>query len=162
MTKEMDTMVTFVCDEAKPHGLGQGRRVGVAILATIVAVVACGVIGTAFAQSSWWHPYPTDYALDQESFARIEAIRDRAEASGLAPKAVTWLTAALESRTLPTDVRGYLLSAQERLVAVGDPGLAEDARELRAIAEKIRPTTTETLPSRATPTPYTAPTVEWP
>jgi len=61
------------------------------------------------------------------------------DAGGAAPKAVMWLDAALEPDTHPTDVRTYLLTAQEALEEADDPRLAEAAGELRAIIETIRP-----------------------
>ena len=79
------------------------------------------------------------------------------EAHGGVPEAVTRLNAALEPSAHPTDTRGYLLEAQAVLDATGDPELAEVATELRAIADRIRPSG-----DAVTPVPYTPPTVVWP
>ena len=144
-------------EQAVPRSPGRMRRIVVAALAMIVTAVGCGVIGVALVQGSWWYAEGTDRALDDESRARVAALRDEVDTRGTAPEAVAWLAAALEPTAHPTDTRTYLLEAQEALDATGDPELAEIARELRAIAETIRPSGGE-----VTLAPYTAPTVVWP
>ena len=144
-------------EEAAPRGLGRGWRVGVIILGVILAGVACVIIGLAFVQGSWWYSYGTDRALDQASLVRVEAIRDEVDAGGSAPEAVVWLNAALDPNAHPTDIRTYLLAAQEALKATGDPKLAEAAEELQAIIQMIRP-----VPLWETTTPRPVPTLEWP
>jgi len=145
-------------EEASPRRVGQGRRIAVTVLGVILAVVACTIIGLAFVQGSWWYPTMTDRVLDHESLARVEAIRDEADAAGSAPEAARWLNEALDPpNTDPTTVRAYLLAAQEALEAADDPKLAGAVRELRAIIQTIRqPYTKETT------TPYPMPTLEWP
>jgi len=127
------------------------------MLGVILAGAACIIIGLAFVQGSWWYSYMTDRALNHESRAHVEAIRDEVNASGAAPEAVMWLDAALDPDTDPTTVRTHLLTAQEILEAAGDPKLAKAARELQGIIQTIRPT-----PSGRTITPRPAPTLEWP
>ncbi len=144
-------------EEATPRSPGWGRHVGVIVLGAILALAACGVIGVAFVQGSWWYSYGTDRALDRESQARVEAIRDEVDASGVAPEAAMWLDAALDPNTDPTTVRTHLLSAQEILEAAGDPKLAGAVKELRAIIQTIRP-----VPLWETTTPRPVPTLEWP
>jgi len=142
--------------------VGRGRRVGVVVLSVSLALAVCAFIGLAFVQSSWWYAYGTDQALDDESRARVEAIRNEVDAGGAAPKAVVWLDAALEPGVHPSDVRAYLLAAQGALGATGDPELAGAAGELRAIVEVIRPTVKQLSGIETTSTPYSAPVVEWP
>jgi hypothetical protein len=144
-------------EQVLPRSPGRGRRITIIALGTVLAVMACGVIGVAFVQGSWWYAEGTDRALDVESRARVEALRDEVEAHGGAPEAVTRLNAALEPGAHPTDIRTYLLEAQEVLEATGDPELAEVARELRTIADRIRPSE-----DAVAPVPYTPPTVVWP
>ena len=144
-------------EEAAPRGLGRGRRVGVIVLGVILVGAACVIIGLAFVQGSWWYSYGTDRALDRASLVRVEAIRDEVDAGGSAPEAVVWLNAALDSNAHPTDMRTYLLAAQEALRATGDPKLAEAAGELQAIIQMIRP-----VPLWETTTPRPVPTLEWP
>ena len=140
-------------EEAIPRGPGRAWRIIVTVLAVVLTVAACGIIGVAFVQGSWWYSYGTDRALDYKSLSQIEAIKDDLEASGAAPEAVTWLNAALEPNADPSMIRAYLASAQEALEETGDPELAEAARELETIIESIRPTGLD---------PYPAPTLEWP
>ena len=144
-------------EQVVPRSPGRGRRIAVIALGTVLAVMACDVIGVAFVQGSWWYAEGTDRALDDESRARVEALRDEVDAYAAVPEAVMWLNAALEPSAHPTDTRAYLLEAQEVLEAIGDPELAEVARELRTIADTIRPSGVT-----VTTTPYTAPTVVWP
>ncbi len=144
-------------EEAAPRGLGRGRRVGVIVLGVILVGAACVIIGLAFVQGSWWYSYGTDRALDQASLVRVEAIRDEVDAGGSVPEAVVWLNAALDPNAHPTDIRTYLLAAQEALKATGDPKLAEVAEELQAIIQMIRP-----APLWETTTPRLVSTLEWP
>jgi len=116
-------------------------------------------MGVALAQGSWWYSYGTDRPLDDESRERVEAIRDEVEANGAEPEAVAWLNAALEPNAHPTDIRAYLLAAQEMLETAGDPQLAEAVRELQAIIETIRPPNFR-MEMRVTP--YPVSTLEWP
>ena len=144
-------------EEAAPRGLGRGRRVGVIVLGVILVGAACVIIGLALVQGSWWYSYGTDRALDRASLVRVEAIRDEVDAGGSAPEAVVWLNAALDPNAHPTDIRTYLLAAQEALKATGDPKLAEAAEELQAIIQMIRP-----VPLWETTTPRPVSTLEWP
>lgn len=146
-------------EQARPRGPGRGRHIVVIALGAILVVVACGIMSVAFAQGSWWYSYGTDRALNEGTRTRVEAIRDEVEASGAAPEAVVWLNAALEPNAHPTDIRAYLLAAQEVLETVGDPQLAEAARELQAIIETIRPPNFR-MEMRVTP--YPVSTLEWP
>ena len=155
-------------DAAQPEPIGtssparlQRRRIVVTVLAVLLAVAAITIIGLAFVQSSWWYAYGTDRALDRESRARVEAIRDEVEGSGAANQAVVWLNAALAPNTHPSDARAYLIAAQEILEKTGDPELAETVTELQAIIETIRPTVKQPSSLEATSTPYSAPTLEW-
>jgi hypothetical protein len=157
MMKEADTMITSISKEAKSRGPGRGRRIGVIVLGAILAAAACGIIGVALVQGLWWYSLGTDRALDHESRACVEAIRDEVNASGAAPEAVAWLNAALEPNAHPTDVHTYLLAAREALDVADDPELAEVARKLWPVIEAIRPSE-----FKVTVTPYSAPTLEWP
>lgn len=150
-------MITSISKEAKSRAPGRGRRIGVIVLATILGGVALGVIGVALVQGSWWYSLGTDRALDQESRACVEAIRDEVNASGAAPEAVAWLNAALEPNAHPTDVHTYLLAAREALDAADDPELVQVGKKLWAVIEAIRPSE-----FKVTVTPYSAPTLEWP
>ncbi len=132
------------------------------MLAVLLAVAAITVIALAFAQGSWWYAYGTDRALDRESRARVEAMRDEVEGIGAADQAVVWLNAALEPNTHPTDVRNYLLASLGMLEAADDPRLAEAVEELRAVIETIRPTVKSPFYLETTSTPYSAPTLERP
>jgi hypothetical protein len=142
-----------IYEEATPRGPGRVWRIIVPVLAVVLTVAACGIIGMAFVQGSWWYSYGTDQALDYKSRSQIEAIVDDLEASGAAPEALTWLNAALEPNADSSAIRAYLASAQEALEETGDPEFAEAARELETIIESIRPTDLE---------PYPPPTLEWP
>lgn len=153
----LNSAETLELKEASPRRLGRGQRIAVVVLGIILAGAACVIIGLAFVQGSWWYSYMTDQALDYESRARVEAIRDEVDASGTAPEAVMWLNAALESNADPTTVRSHLLAAQEVLEAAGDPKLAEAVRELQEIIQTIRP-----RHFGMTTTPRPAPTLEWP
>jgi len=126
-----------------------------------LAIAAIAIIGLAFSQGSWWYAYGTDQALGSEARARVETIRDEVEAGGMASGAVTWLDAALEPGIHPTDVRAYLIAAQEELEAGGDPNLIEAAQELQAVIELIRPTVKQPSSLEATSTLYPVPTLEW-
>lgn len=138
----------------------QRRRIIVTVLTVLLAVAAITVIALAFAQGSWWYAYGTDRALDRESRARVEAMRDEVEGIGTADQAVVWLNAALEPNTHPTDVRAYLITAQEMLEETSDPELAQIAEELGGIIKVIRPTIKRPPSFEATSTPYSAPTLE--
>jgi hypothetical protein len=138
--------------------------VAIGILGILLVLATCGIIGLAFVQGSWWYAVGGDQALSQESRACVEAIREQVAASSEVPEAIVWLDAALEPRTHPTDVRAYLIEAQEMLEAadigrasVDDPGLAEAAAELQSIIDTIRGGSFE---KRATP--YVLSTPEWP
>ena len=145
-------------EEASPRRVGRGRRIAVTVLGVILAVVACTIIGLAFVQGSWWYPTMTDRALDDESMARVEAIRDEVDTAGSAPEAARWLNEALDPPTTdPTAVRAYLLAAQEALEAADDPKLVRAVSELRAIIQTVRQPYTG-----GTTTPYPMPTLEWP
>ena len=139
------------------HRLVRGRRVVVVVLGTILAAVACTIIGAALVQGSWWYSYGTDRTLSLDSRARVEAIRDEVDASGSVPQAVAWLDAALDPHADPTTVRAYLLAVQEALVAADDPKLAHCVSELRAVIQTIRPSH-----SFVTTTPRPISTLEWP
>ncbi|MCK4316507.1 MAG: hypothetical protein KAX24_12125, partial [Anaerolineae bacterium] len=147
----------FEFEEPRPSIPGRGRRILVIVMGMIVAGVVLSIIGLTFAQGSWWYTYGTDQALDHETRARVEAIRDEVDAGGSAPEAVVWLNAALDPNAHPTDIRTYLLAAQEALKATGDPKLAEAAEELQAIIQMIRP-----VPLWETTTPRPVSTLEWP
>ncbi len=144
-------------EEASPRSPNRGRRAVVIVMGMILAGVVFSIIGPAFVQGSWWYSYGTDRALDRASQVRVEAIRDEVDADGSAPEAVVWLNAALDPNAHPTDIRTYLLAAQEALKATGDPKLAEAAEELQAIIQMIRP-----APLWETTTPRPVPTLEWP
>jgi hypothetical protein len=145
-------------EEAGPRRMEPGRRIGVIVLGAILATVACGIIGVAFVQGSWWYSDGTDRALDRESRARVEEVRGTVDASGLAPEAVTSLNAALDRNADPTEVRTCLLTAQELLAASGDPELAQAAWELGEVIQAIRAAPA----SKWTATPPSAPKLEWP
>jgi len=146
---------TLEFEETSPRRLGRGRRIAVVMPGVILAGVACGIVGLAFVQGSWWYSYGTDRALAHEAQARVEAIRDEVDASGAAPEAVMWLDAALESGVHPTDVRAYLLEAQEILEAADDPKLTEIVTDLQTIIQTIRQRSV-----RDTATPYLVSTPE--
>ena len=129
---------TLEFKEASPRHFGRGWRVGVIVLGMILIGATCGIIGLAFVQGSWWYTYGTDRPLDQETRARVEAIRDEVDTSGLATEAVMWLDAALEPNADPTAVRFRLIEAQEILEAVNDAELTESTKELRAIIQSTR------------------------
>jgi hypothetical protein len=150
-------MITSTLEGVEPHRPMHGRRVAVIVLGAILAAVACGIIGVALVQGSWWYSDGTDRALSDESRARVEAIRDEVDATGVAPEAVTRLDAALDPDADPTAVRTYLLAAQEALVVADDPGLAHSVGELQTVIETIRPSRVF-----ATITPLPIPTLEWP
>lgn len=156
MSKDVCLMVISAFEGTSQRSTGRGRRVSVIILGVILAGVACGIISLAFVQGSWWYSYGTDRALDHESRALVEAIRDDVDSSGAAPEAVPWLNAALDPNAHPTDVRTYLLTAQEALEAADDPKWAEAVGELRAIIQTIRP-----APLWETTTPHPMSTLEW-
>jgi len=148
--------------EIGPRPVGRGRRAGVILLSIILAVVACAFVSLAFIQGSWWHAYETDQALNDESCARVKAIRDEVDTAGTAPEAAVWLDASLETGVHPSDARAYLMTAQDALKATGVPELAEAAAELNAIIETIRPAVKQPSYLEATSTTYSAPTSEWP
>jgi len=151
------SMEELVPGETGPRPWGRGWRTGIIMLGAVLAAVACAIIGLAFVQGSWWYSYGTDRALDRESRARIEAIRDELSARGVVPDAVAWLDAALRPDAHPSDTRAYLLSAQEVLKAADDPQLTEVAIELRAIIRTV-----QQYPQKYTATPRPMPTLEWP
>ena len=109
-----------------------------------------------FASGSWWYSNMQDRPLDAESRARVEGLRDEVDASGRAPRAVTWLTAALDPSADPTAVGVHLVAAQETLESVGDPGLSRVAREIGVILQDLRRGSSDT-----TTTPFELPTLEW-
>ncbi len=148
---------TVLHDGAEPRRPGRGWRGVIAILGILLVLLTCGITGLAFVQGSWWHAVGGDQALSQESQARVVAIRDQVYASSEATEAVVWLDAALEPKTHPTDVRAYLIEAQEILSAVDDPDMADAAAELQSIIETIR---RSSFGKRATP--YVLSTPEWP
>ena len=150
-------MVGSTFEEVEPRIRNLGWRVGIVVLGVTLAVVACAIIGLAFVRGSWWYAYGTDRALDEESLARLEVIRNEVDASGAAPRAVTWLDAALEPDAHPTDVRTCLLAAQETLEEIGDPHLAGAVEELRAIIGMIRPSY---VGREGEFTPYSVPALE--
>lgn len=143
-----------------PHIPGRARRTTVIILGMLLAGAVVTIIGLAVFQSSWWHAYPMDRVLSQESRGRVEAIRDEIKAAGTVPEAVTWLDAALDRSADPSAVRMYLFAAQEALAAANDPALDDAARELRAITETIRPL--ESTSTITVTVPYPLPTLTGP
>jgi hypothetical protein len=145
-------------EEASPLRLQAARRIGVAVLGVTLAALACGIIGVAFVQGSWWYTYGTDRALERESRVCVERIRDAVDVGGEAPEAVMWLNAALDPSADPTAVRTYLLAAQEVLAAADDPELAQAASELQGVMQAIRPVPV----SSKTAIPRPVPTLEWP
>jgi hypothetical protein len=148
---------TLELEEAGPRRLGQGWRIGITVLGVILAGMACGIIAVAFVQGSWWYSYGTDQALDHESQARVEAIRDEVDASGTATEAVVWLDAALDPNSDPSAVRYHLLTAWEILKAADDPKLTQAAGELQGIIQQI-----QSSHPRTTGTPRPVSTPEWP
>jgi hypothetical protein len=148
---------TLESGEATLRSSGRGRRAIVIVMGMILAGVTLTIVGLAFIEGSWWYSYTTDQALNRESRARIEAIRDEVDASGAMPEVVTWLSAALDPNADPTTVRNYLVTAQETMGATGDPRLAEAVRELRGIIQTIR-----SAPLWETTTPRPVPTLGWP
>jgi len=142
---------------ASPRHPMRGRRGVVVVLGAILAAVTCTIIGAALVQGSWWYSYGTDRGLSRQSRARVEAIRDEMDASGIVPEAVTRLDAALDPHADPTTVRAYLLAAQEVLGAADDPELARCVGELRAVIATIR-SSHVFVPT----TPRPVPTLEWP
>jgi hypothetical protein len=145
-------------EEAGLRRLGRGRRTGVVVLGAILATFICGVIGVAFVQSSSWYSYGTDRALDRESRARVERIRDAVKASGAAPEAVTRLDAALDPNADPTAVRICLVAAHEVLGAADDSELVQAAGKLQEIIQTMRPGPI----GRETATLRPVPALEWP
>ena len=143
-------------EEAIPRSPGYGRRAVVILMAMFLGAAVFGILGLTLAQGSWWYSDGADRPLDGESRLRVEAIRDAVDASGTAPEAVTWLNAALNPNAVPTDIRTYLIAAQEALRASGDPEWIEAGRELGEIVGVIR-----SYNPGATTTPY-SPTLEWP
>lgn len=137
---------------------GRARRTTVILLGMLLAGAVVIVVSIAIFQSSWWHAYPTDQVLNQESRTRVEAIRDEIEAAGTAPEAATWLDAALDTNADPSAVRMYLFAAQEALTAANDPALDDVARELRAITEAIRPVGLTSTITVTVPFPISTPT----
>jgi hypothetical protein len=142
--------------EAGPHRSKRGRRITIIVLSVILIGAACGIMGLAFVQGSWWYTYGDDQALDRDSRARLERTRDAVADSGAAPHVVTLLNAALDPDTAPTDARTYLLAAQEALEASDDPQLAQVTGELQEVIQKIRP-----APLWETSTPRPLPDLEW-
>lgn len=143
-------MEELVPEEMGPQGRRQ-RRVIVAILGTLLTIAVCVILGATFVQGSWWYAYSTDRLLDDEAIARVEAIHDLAEASGVTPEAVRALEAALEPSVHPSDVRMHLILAQETLRRSDVPELVEAAQELAEIIQ-----TMQRPPGySATKTPYT-------
>lgn len=147
----------FEFEETRPSIPGRGRRIVVIVMGMIVAGVVLSIIGLTFTRGSWWYTYGTDQALDHETRARVEAIRDEVDASGAFPEVVAWLNGALDADAHPTDVRTCLLTAQVTLEAAGDPMWAEALGELRVIIQTIRPGSLW-----ETTTPYPVSTLEWP
>lgn len=125
--------------EARPYNPSQGRRAIVIVMGMIAALIVLSLVVMAFTQGSWWYYYPGDQALDRESLARLEMVRNQVDAHGAVPQVLRWLNAALDPNTDPTAVRNHLLAAQEALNATGDPTLIEAAGELRVIIQAIRP-----------------------
>lgn len=64
---------------------GSGQRIGVVVRGVILAGAVCTIIGLTFVQGSWWYTDGSDRALNGESRARVEAIRDEVDASGDVP-----------------------------------------------------------------------------
>ncbi len=124
--------------EPRPYSPSQGRRAAVVVMGMISALVVLAVIGMTFVQGSWWYSYPGDQALDRESRARLEMVRDEVDAHGTMPQVVRRLDVALNPDTDPTAVRNHLLTAQKALEATGDPTLMEAAQELLAIVQTLR------------------------
>ncbi len=143
-------------EEAIPRSPGYGRRVAVILVAMLLGVAVFGLLGLTFLQGSWWYSDGTDRPLDSESRLCVKAIRDLVNAGGAAPEAATWLDAALNPNAVPTDIRTYLIAAQEALRVSGDPELIEAGRKLGEIVGVIRSYNPD-----ATTTPY-SPTLEWP
>jgi len=123
----------FEFEETPPRSPGRGRRVAVIVMGMIVAGVVLSIIGLTLTRGSWWYTYGTDQALDHETRARVETIRDEVDASGAFPEVVAWLDGALDPDAHPTDVRTCLLTAQVALEAADDPRWAEALGELRAV-----------------------------
>jgi lambda repressor-like predicted transcriptional regulator len=119
-----------------------GRRVGLGII--IVGVVLV-IVALAFTEGSWWYPVATDYALDEHARAQVVAVRERVAMAGSAPQALVWLDLALVSDTHPSDVRAYLLSARDQMVAAADESLSASISELNLLIDLIRPAGATTL-----------------
>lgn len=147
----------FEFEEPRPLIPGRGRRILVIVMGMIVAGVVLSIIALTLTRGSWWYTYGTDQALDHETRARVEEIRDEVDASGAFPEVVAWLNGALDPDAHPTDIRTCLLTAQVTLEAADDPRWAEALGELRAIIQMIRP-----APPWETTTPYPVSTLEWP
>ena len=79
----------FEFEETPPRSPGRGRRVAVIVMGMIVAGVVLSIIGLTLTRGSWWYTYGTDQALDHETRARVETIRDEVDASGAFPEVVT-------------------------------------------------------------------------
>ncbi len=124
--------------EPRPYNPSQGRRAAVIAMGMIAALVVLAVVGMTFVQGSWWYSYPGDQALDRESRARLEMVRDQVDANGTVPQVVRRLDVALNPDTDPTAVRNHLLTAQKALEATGDPTLMEAAQELLVIVQTLR------------------------
>ncbi len=140
-------------EEARPYNPSQGRRIAVVVAGIVLAGAVLAIIVMTMVQGSWWHPYGTGQALDDESWARVEAIRDEVSAHGAVPEVVAWLDAAMAPDIDSSTVRYYLIAAQEVLVESGDPKLTQAAGELRAIVQTMRLTSDEeTITPRPLPT----------
>lgn len=124
--------------EPRPYNPSHARRAAVIAMGMVVALLVLAVVGMTFVRGSWWYSYPGDQALDRESRARLEMVRDKVDAYGTVPQVVRWLNVALNPDTDPTAVRNHLLAAQEALDATGDPTLMEAAQELLALVQTLR------------------------
>jgi hypothetical protein len=81
----------------------------------------------------------TDRAIGQAGRVRLAAARDELAHSGLAPRAVAYLDAALAPGVAPTTVRDYLIETRHALVALDDDRVAPVLREIGAAMAHIRP-----------------------
>ena len=123
--------------EAPPHPVWP-RRLAIILLGALLGTVMVGAVVSSFVQGSWWYPHIADRALDAEHRASLAAIRDELAASGQAPRAVTYLEAALVPNIAPTTMWNHLVEARDALEDVDDAGLERALEEIETSIALIR------------------------
>ena len=125
-------------NEPEPRPAGWLRRLVVVLLGALVGTITIVALSTSFVQGSWWYPHLSDQAISEARRARLGAVRDELADSGLAPRVIAYLDAALAPNVAPTTMRDHLIEARELLIAAGDARVAPALREIAVAISLIR------------------------